>query len=282
MIELDCKYELHDTLRDIRMSGRTIGFVPTMGSLHDGHLSLVRNSVEKCDFTVASIFVNPTQFAKNEDLENYPGNYQNDKNLLEKENADLIFYPNEKDMYPADFSTWIIEDDISKELCGLSRPTHFKGVLTIVAKLFNMVQPDYAFFGQKDFQQSVLIKKMVSDLDFPIEIIVCPIVRESDGLAMSSRNFYLNDDERKDALLLSKILFSIEKSFQDGETDVRNFILMKDKVIDDSNPSNLTIEYLKFLNPETLKPLSKNNKSVLVAIAGKCGATRLIDNIILQ
>ena len=281
MIELDCNYDVTDKMLDIRMSGKSIGFVPTMGCLHDGHLSLVRNSVEKCDFTVASIFVNPTQFSINEDFDNYPNTYPADKKLLESLNVDLLYTPTEDTLYSDDFSTWVIEDDISKSLCGQTRPTHFKGVLTIVAKLFNIVQPDFAFFGQKDFQQSVLIKKMVEDLNFPIDIVVCPIIRESDGLAMSSRNFYLNDDERKDALLLSKILFTIEKAFQDGETDVRKFISMKDKILEDANPSNLAIEYFEFLNPNTLKQLSKNNKSVLVAIAGKCGATRLIDNIIL-
>lgn len=282
MIEASEKAELRNTLRDVRASQKTIGFVPTMGFLHEGHLSLVKNSVEKCDFTVVSIFVNPPQFGKNEDLAKYPCDYDRDKELLENVKADLIFNPAKESLYPDGFSTWVIEDEVSKHLCGKSRPTHFKGVLTIVAKLFNIVLPDFAFFGQKDYQQLLLIKKMVKELDFPIKIISCPIVRESDGLAMSSRNIYLGEKERNDALVLSKILFGIDKAFKDGESDVSVLITLKDKILADSNSKNVKLEYFEILNPENLKPLVKIENSALVAIAGKCGTTRLIDNIILN
>ncbi len=282
MIEAFEKEKLRSVLQDIRASQKTIGFVPTMGFLHDGHLSLVKNSVEKCDFTVVSIFVNPTQFGPNEDLDNYPCDYDKDKELIENAKADLIFYPEKESLYPDGFSTWIIEDEVSKLLCGKSRPTHFKGVLTIVAKLFNIVLPDYAFFGQKDYQQLLLINKMVRELDFQIEIISCPIVRESDGIAMSSRNKHLSDKERNDALVLSKVLFEIEKVFQDGESDTKSLTSLKDKIISDSNSKNVIIEYFEILNPDNLESLDKIENSALVAIAGKCGSTRLIDNIILK
>lgn len=282
MIEVFEKEELRNVLIDIRASQKTIGFVPTMGSLHDGHLSLVKNSVEKCDFTVASIFVNPAQFGPSEDLDNYPRNYEQDKKLLENAKVDLIFYPENQSLYPDGFSTWIIEDKVSKVLCGKSRPTHFKGVLTIVAKLFNIVQPDCAFFGQKDYQQLLLIKKMVKDLDFPIEIIPCPIVRESDGLAMSSRNKHLSEKERNDALVLSNILSEIEKAFNDGESSTKNMVSLKDKFLADSNPNSIKLEYFEILNPYNLEALDKIENSALVAIAAKCGTTRLIDNIILK
>ncbi|MCD6216683.1 pantoate--beta-alanine ligase [bacterium] len=282
MIEAFEKEELRNVLWDIRASQKTIGFVPTMGFLHDGHLSLVKNSVEKCDFTVVSIFVNPAQFGPNEDLDNYPRDYEQDKKLLENAKTDLIFYPEKESLYPDGFSTWVVEDKLSKVLCGKSRPTHFKGVLTIVAKLFNIVQPDFAFFGQKDYQQLLLIKKMVKELDFPIEIISCPIVRESDGLAMSSRNKYLSDKERSDSLVLPRIIFEIEKAFQDGESNTKNLISLKDKIISDSNSKNVKLEYFEILNSDNLEPLDKIEKSALVAIAGKCGSTRLIDNIILK
>jgi len=282
LIEAFEKEELRNVLWDIRASQKTIGFVPTMGFLHDGHLSLVKNSVEKCDFTVVSIFVNPAQFGPNEDLDNYPRDYEQDKKLLENAKTDLIFYPEKESLYPDGFSTWVVEDKLSKVLCGKSRPTHFKGVLTIVAKLFNIVQPDFAFFGQKDYQQLLLIKKMVKELDFPIEIISCPIVRESDGLAMSSRNKYLSDKERSDSLVLPRIIFEIEKAFQDGESNTKNLISLKDKIISDSNSKNVKLEYFEILNSDNLEPLDKIEKSALVAIAGKCGSTRLIDNIILK
>jgi pantoate--beta-alanine ligase len=282
LIEAFEKEELRNVLRDVRASQRTIGFVPTMGSLHDGHLSLVKNSVEKCDFTVVSIFVNPAQFGPNEDLDNYPRDYQKDKELLENAKTDLIFYPEKETLYPDGFSTWVVEDELSKVLCGKSRPMHFKGVLTIVAKLFNIIQPDFAFFGQKDYQQLLVINKMVRDLDFPIEIISCPIVRESDDLAMSSRNKHLSDKERNDALVLSRILFEIEKAFKNGESNIESLISLKDKIISDSNSKNVKLEYFEILNSDNLEPLDKIEKSALVAIAGKCGSTRLIDNIILK
>lgn len=282
MIEVSEKEKLRKIIDGARKSGMTIGLVPTMGCLHDGHLSLVRKSVEDCDYTVASIFVNPTQFAPNEDLDNYPRVYEQDKQLLDDLSVDCVYYPTEESMYPNGFSTWVIEEIISKKLCGRSRPVHFKGVLTIVAKLFNLVQPDLAYFGQKDFQQVVLIRKMVAELEFPCKIVVCPIVRDEDGLAMSSRNRFLSKTERAEALLLSKALFIVKKSFLKGEKSAKALMDIQRGVLNGSGSKNLKLEYFEILDPVTLERIENVEKSAIVAIAGQIGTTRLIDNVLLE
>ncbi|MBU1023192.1 pantoate--beta-alanine ligase [bacterium] len=282
MIEVSEKENLRKLVRDARKSGMTIGLVPTMGCLHEGHLSLVRKSVEDCDYTVVSIFVNPAQFGPKEDLNKYPRVYEQDKLLLENLGVDCIYYPTEESMYPNEFSTWVIEDRISNVLCGKSRPGHFKGVLTIVAKLFNLVQPDFVYFGRKDFQQALLIQKMVDELDFPCKIVACPIVREEDGLAMSSRNQYLSETERAEALLLSKTLFMVEESFLKGEKKAETLIDVQKRVLNGCCSENFKLEYFEILDPETLERIETVGKSALVAIAGQVGATRLIDNVLLE
>ena len=264
-------------VRTARDEGKKIGFVPTMGALHIGHISLIEVAVADCDFVVVSIFVNPAQFGENEDLDNYPRDYQRDKSLLEEKGTDLIFYPNHETMYPEQFSTWIIEDHCSKSLCGKTRSRHFRGVLTIVAKLFNLVQPNNAYFGQKDYQQAVLIKKMVSELNFPLEIVICPIARESDGLAMSSRNNYLGEDERTDALVLSKTLNHISHLFTDGENAVEKLVSEGKKYFTD-NCGKASLEYLEILDGETLSEINSVKHRSAALIAGNSGATRLIDN----
>lgn len=273
--------DLRNSLKEIRQSGMKIGFVPTMGYLHKGHISLVEKSVSECDYTVVSIFVNPTQFAPTEDLERYPRDYDKDKELLQKAGNDLIFYPSNEIMYPETFSTWIIEDKISKTLCGKSRPNHFRGVLTIVAKLFNLVQPDIAYFGQKDFQQAVLIKQMVSDLDIPVGIEICQIVREPDGLAMSSRNSYLKDDERADALVFSKTLNCVSRFFSEGIKSVDTLIEEGKKYFTE-NCGEASLEYLEIRDAENLDEIQTIERKSVALIAGHSGPTRLIDNLILS
>lgn len=261
--------------------GFKIGFVPTMGALHDGHLSLVKKSKQDGNFTVVSIFVNPTQFGPNEDLAKYPRTYEKDKELLLSCNTDAIYYPSKESLYPQDFSTWVVEDNISQKLCGKTRKGHFRGVLTIVAKLFLIVMPDIAYFGLKDYQQSVLIKKMVRELNFPIQIEVLPTVRESDGLAMSSRNTYLNADERRDAIIFYRTLQNIERHFNNGERNVKKLLEIGRQYFTE-NSGIAELEYLEILDAENLSNIEDIRERAVVAIGGKVGSTRLIDNIILS
>ena len=272
--------EAKKAINKARLKDKTIGFVPTLGALHKGHLSLVKNARKDCDFTAVSIFVNPTQFGPKEDYKKYPRTFQNDKSLLEKERVDLLFCPSTQEMYPDGFSVYITEENLSRFLCGKSRPGHFRGVCTVVAKLFNIINPDIAYFGQKDFQQAKIIEKMVQDLNFSLRVKVVPTVREGDGLAMSSRNKYLSGTERQDALVLSQSLHLVKKFISKGE---RNCNIIKSKIKNNINSKkSAKIDYIEIAETETLCPKSKLNGTIVVAIAAYIGKTRLIDNIVLK
>lgn len=270
--------ETRAQVNEWKKQGLTVGLVPTMGYLHEGHQSLIKKAVEENDRVVVSVFVNPIQFAPNEDLETYPRDLEADKRLCDSTGADLIFHPTPDEMYPDGFSTHIQMDNLTKELCGKTRPTHFGGVCTVVGKLFNIVQPDKAYFGQKDAQQLAIIKRMVRDLNFDIEIVGCPIIREPDGLAKSSRNTYLNADERKAALILSKAIKLGEELVADGERNAQTVIkAMTDKI----NTEPLArIDYVNVVDALSIEPLDVVKGEVLVAIAVYIGKTRLIDNFI--
>lgn len=265
----------------LKADRKRIGFVPTMGYLHDGHLSLVKESKKNSDVTIVSIFVNPAQFAPNEDLEKYPRDFERDKSLLLKEDVDILFYPESKEIYPENFKTYVEVDTITKILEGEVRPSHFKGVTTVVNILFNIVKPDYTFFGQKDAQQSVVIKQMVKDLKMDVKIIVCPVVREEDGLAMSSRNIYLTKEEREKALLLSKTIFEAGDLINLGERDTAKII----KKVNDNFIREKTIQlnYIKIVEAESFKEAEKikEGEKYFILIAAKVGKTRLIDNILV-
>jgi pantothenate synthetase (EC 6.3.2.1) len=270
--------QMQNLMLSLKKQGKKIGFVPTMGYLHEGHLSLIRCSKKENDITVVSIFVNPIQFGVNEDFGRYPRDFERDKSLCEKENVDYIFYPSYEEMYPDGFQTYVEVAELSKGLCGDFRPGHFKGVATVVAKLFNIVCPDNAYFGKKDFQQLKVIQRMVKDLNFPVNIVGCPVVREPDGLAMSSRNKYLSDEERESALYISKALFEAKRMFEDGITDPN---LLKEKVrqIISQAKHLKEIQYAEIVDSNTLKPVDKVKKSDVLAVAVYIGNTRLIDNI---
>ena len=268
--------ETRAQVKEWRKQGLTVGLVPTMGYLHEGHQSLIKKAVEENDRVVVSVFVNPIQFAPNEDLETYPRDLEADTKLCDSTGADLIFHPTPEEMYPEGFSTHIQMDNLTRELCGKTRPTHFGGVCTVVGKLFNIVQPDKAYFGQKDAQQLAIIKRMVRDLNFDIEIIGCPIIREPDGLAKSSRNTYLNADERKAALILSKSIELGKQLVAEGERDAQTIIkAMTDKI----NTEPLArIDYVNVVDALNIEPLDTLKGEVLTAIAVYVGKTRLIDN----
>ena len=268
-------------VREARKRGHSIGFVPTMGALHKGHLSLVKAARKECGFTAVSIFVNPIQFGPKEDFKIYPRNFKKDEALLKDEGADLVFYPSVDVMYNNDFSVYVEETALSRYLCGKSRPGHFKGVCTVVAKLFNIIQPDTAYFGQKDYQQAQIIKRMVRDLNFPLKIRVMPIVREKDGLAMSSRNAYLNADERKDALCLYHSLKLASKMIKDGVRSSDSIIREINRLIKREAPS-ARVDYISIANPVTLEEVREIKGRILAAIAVYVGKTRLIDNMLLR
>lgn len=265
--------------RAIRGAGKRLGFVPTMGALHEGHLSLVRAARSSSDLVVASIFVNPTQFGANEDLAKYPRSFERDRELLQGETVDLLFAPSVEEMYPAGAVTWVTVEGLSDKLDGRSRPGHFRGVTTVVAKLFHVVQPDAAFFGQKDAAQVAIIRRMVRDLNLPVEIVVCPIVRAADGLAMSSRNAYLDPDERKRALVLQRSLLRAEHLAETGERNAARLVAAGREEID--KESSVRLDYFEIVNPDTLDPLEDISGGGLVAVAAVVGGTRLIDNILL-
>lgn len=273
--------DIRIAIKEARKNGKTIGFVPTMGYLHEGHLSLVQRAKEENDLVVVSIFVNPTQFGEGEDLETYPRDLERDSNLVKSVGADIVFAPSVEEMYPPGASTYVeIASDITAKLCGSSRPGHFKGVTTIVTKLFNIVTPDKAYFGQKDAQQVAVIEQMVRDLCFGVEIVPCPIVREEDGLAMSSRNTYLNTDERKSATILSIALARAEEMIRSGERNaskIREIISEKIK----SEPF-AEIDYIEIVNARTLEAVEEVKGDTLIALAVKIGKTRLIDNTRLE
>jgi len=256
-----------------------VGLVPTMGFLHEGHLSLVRRARVDCASVVVSIFVNPTQFSPQEDLEAYPRDLPRDLRLLEEVGADLVWMPAPEAMYPPGYQTWVNVEDVTKPLEGARRPTHFRGVTTVVAKLFNTIQPQRAYFGQKDAQQAIVIRRMVKDLDFPLEVVICPIVREADGLAMSSRNVYLTPQERQAATVLFNALQTARRAFESGEREANSLRRIVEDMIQ-SEPL-ACLQYVSCADPETLQELSGSIEKGLLSMAVYFGKTRLIDNTIL-
>lgn len=273
--------EVRAQVRAWKQEGLTVGLVPTMGYLHEGHASLVDKAVSQCDRVVASDFVNPTQFGPNEDLEAYPRDFDRDCALLEEHGCHMVFYPAVSEMYAPDAATYVeILSDMPKQLCGQTRPIHFRGVCTVVSKLFNIVTPDKAFFGQKDAQQLAIIRRMVRDLSYGIEIVGCPIVREPDGLAKSSRNTYLNPQERQAALVLSQAVRLGQTMVEEGETDARRIV---DAMTAHIQAEPLArIDYVSAVDGVTMLPVETIQGSVLVAMAVYIGKTRLIDNFIVE
>jgi pantoate--beta-alanine ligase len=271
--------EARAACRDARAGRKRLGLVPTMGALHEGHLSLVR-AAKACDAVAVSIFVNPTQFGPTEDLSKYPRQFDRDCQLLEKEGVEILFAPSVEEIYPDGQVTWVLVEGLSEKLDGRSRPGHFRGVTTIVAKLFHIIEPDAAFFGQKDAAQLALIRRMVEDLNFGIEIVACPIVRESDGLAMSSRNAYLNREERGRALVLQRSLHQVQQEFQKGERIAARLIAAAKKVF--AREPQVVLDYFEIVDPDTLDPVERISKKTLVAVAAYAGSTRLIDNAVLN
>lgn len=272
--------ELREITVKWRKEGKSVGLVPTMGYLHEGHKSLIDASVSQNDKTVVSIFVNPIQFAPNEDLATYPRDIQMDGRLCEKAGVSLIFNPEPEEMYEKDFCTYVDMDELTKGLCGKTRPTHFRGVCTVVSKLFNIVMPDRAYFGQKDAQQLAVVKRMVRDLNFGIEIVGCPIVREGDGLAKSSRNTYLNREERLAAVVLSRALKCGEKMIKEGERKTPHIIHAMTSIIEAEPLAK--IDYVEIVNWDNLEPTEIIEGPVLAALAVYIGNTRLIDNFIFE
>ena len=274
--------ELQQIVKETKKAGKSIGLVPTMGALHEGHASLIKAAHAENDFTIVSDFVNPTQFGPTEDLDAYPRTLDHDCKLAEEMGADVLFAPSPNEMYPSRDMTWVeVTGDITKVLCGRTRPIHFRGVATVVSKLFNLAQPDKAYFGQKDAQQAQVLKRMVKDLFFPLEIRVMPIVREADGLAKSSRNVYLNKAERSAAVILSKALAKAKAAFEAGERDSAKLIALVTEMIQTEPLSN--IDYVEMYQLPDLTPAEKMvTTDHLLAVAVKFGTTRLIDNVILQ
>jgi pantoate--beta-alanine ligase len=264
--------------RAVRQRGQTLGFVPTMGALHAGHLALIKAAKAQCDVVAASIFVNPKQFAPNEDFSKYPRTFEQDCALLEAEGTELLFAPQAEEMYQPDASTIVEVEGVSDRLDGVSRPGHFRGVATVVAKLFHIVAPDRAFFGQKDAAQVAVLRRMVRDLNFDLELVVCPTVREADGLAMSSRNRYLSPPERGQALVLSRALSAMLAAYQAGERTAARLLEIGREVI--AMEPQVRIDYLTVVDPDTLLPLGSASAGAMAAIAAHVGATRLIDNML--
>lgn len=271
--------DMRTASRLARRAGKRLGFVPTMGALHDGHLSLVRTARASSDVVAASIFVNPTQFGPNEDLAKYPRSFERDRALLEDVGVDLLFAPSVEEMYPAGAVTWVTVEQLSNKLDGLSRPGHFRGVTTVVSKLFHIIEPDAAFFGQKDAAQVAIIRRMVCDLNLPVDIVVCPIVREADGLAMSSRNAYLDAEQRKRALVLHRSLLRVKELVEGGIRDAGS--LLASGRAQFAPDSSVRLDYFEIVNPDTLDPVKDISDGALVAVAAFVGNTRLIDNLLL-
>ena len=269
-----------DELRSARLLlDGTVGFVPTMGYLHEGHVSLARRAREECQHVVVSIFVNPTQFGANEDLSKYPRNLERDLHLLEAAGVELVWTPTPEVMYPPGFGTWVEVEGLTEPLEGAARPGHFRGVTTVVAKLFNAVQPQKAYFGQKDAQQAAVIRRMTRDLDFPIEIVVCPIVREADGLAMSSRNSYLNPQERQSATVLFRALSAARSAYERGERNAETLRKIMAETI--ASEPLAKMQYVSVADYDTLEELQTITGKTLLSMAVYMGKTRLIDNFVL-
>ena len=275
--------ELRTIIKDWKKTGLSIGLVPTMGALHNGHASLIEKSAQTCDKTVVSVFVNPTQFGINEDFSKYPRTLDKDVELANNVGADIVFAPSAEEMYGENYNKDLLTlvcppYDVVNQLCGKSRPGHFDGVASVVSKLFNITTPDYAFFGQKDAQQLFIIKKMVEDLNFDIKIVPCPIVRGDSGLAISSRNQYLSEQEKTEALSLSKALFTIKKYVEQGITETQYLFDAGISVLS----KNAELEYLNFIDYDKFEKVDTIKNNTLVAICAKIGSTRLIDNIIIE
>jgi len=276
MIVINKIKDLRKMIKKEKSNGKKIGFVPTMGYLHKGHLSLIKKAKSDNDIVVCSIFVNPTQFGPNEDLDKYPRDFERDKSLLKKEECDILFYPNVQEMYPNGFSTKVSLNILTDKLCGKSRPGHFDGVATVVTKLLNIVTPDSAYFGLKDYQQLLVIKRVVNDLNIDTNIVGCPIVREKDGLALSSRNVYLTEEQRVSALSLSKSFSLVEELLSKG---VKNPNKIKEEVANYIGGFPFTkIDYIEIVDPETLEDIKEINGNFLMALAVFVGKARLIDN----
>lgn len=273
--------ELRSHLAKAGNDNKTVGLVPTMGFLHEGHLSLIRRASKENDLVVVSIFVNPTQFGPNEDFETYPRDIEQDTKLAYEAGTDIIFNPSASEIYPEGSSTWVnVEGEITSVLCGASRPTHFQGVTTVVNILFNIVKPNKAYFGQKDAQQAAVLTKMVRDLHIDLELVVCPIVREADGLALSSRNTYLSSEERKQALILNQSLVKANEAYQEGERDKEQLIQLVTNRI--TSKPLAKIDYVSIYAYPSLQEIEKIDGSAIIAVAVHFGKTRLIDNIILE
>ena len=271
--------DMRAACRAARHGGKRLGCVPTMGALHEGHLSLVRAAKAACDVVAVSIFVNPTQFGPTEDLTKYPRTFERDRELLESEGVELLFAPAVEEMYPAGAATWVTVEGLSDKLDGRSRPGHFRGVSTVVAKLFHVVEPDVAFFGQKDAAQIAVVRRMVRDLSFPVEIVACPIVREADGLAMSSRNAYLNEQQRKQALVLHRALMQVKNLWESGERGAEKLLAAGRAEV--ALEEAVRLDYFEIVDAESLDAVEKVESGTLVAVAAFVGTTRLLDNILL-
>jgi pantoate--beta-alanine ligase len=271
--------EMRERTAAVRAEGKTIAFVPTMGFLHEGHASLMREGRKRGDLLVVSIFVNPTQFGAGEDFESYPRDLSRDSEIARECGVDIIFAPDAREMYPAGYQTWVNVETISLPLCGASRPGHFRGVTTVVAKLFNIVKPAFAFFGEKDYQQLAVIRRMVSDLNMDVEVVGLPTVREADGLAMSSRNSYLSAAERKSALCLSRALDAVSSLFRSGEVSVAR---LREAVLEilGAEPE-ARIDYVEFRGGKNLEEVERADERTVLALAVRIGTTRLIDNVIV-
>src|SRR6202166_2581443 len=271
--------EMRGACRAARQGGRRLGFVPTMGALHEGHLSLVRAARASCQGVAASIFVNPTQFGPQEDLAKYPRSFERDRALLEKEGVELLFAPSVEEMYPAGAVTWVTVEGLSDKLDGRSRPGHFRGVTTVVAKLFHIVEPDAAFFGQKDAAQVAIIRRMVRDLNVPVSIEVCPIIREPDGLALSSRNVYLSPLERRQALVLHRALERVKELWEAGERDAGKLEAAGREEMEKER--SVRLDYFEVVDRDSLETVEVAGGGALAAVAAFMGNTRLIDNLLL-
>jgi pantoate--beta-alanine ligase len=272
--------EVRRLVKAARGDGRRIGLVPTMGALHVGHISLVEAAVKDCDFVVVSVFVNPTQFGPGEDFENYPRPLEADLEICRQAGVDAVFAPTPAEMYPSDNLTWVTVEKLTEPLCGRSRPGHFRGVTTVCSKLFNIVAPDVAYFGQKDAQQAIAIKRMIADLNMPLKIVVCPTVREPNGLAVSSRNQYLSEQQREDAANIYKSLQTCRKLIDAGTTETAAITAEMRKIL--QQIPSAQIEYVSIVDAETLQSVEKIAGKVLAAVAVKVGPARLIDNILVD
>jgi pantoate--beta-alanine ligase len=280
MVTVKTIHDLQKLIREARAKGQTVGFVPTMGYFHEGHLSLIRRAKEENGLVVVSLFVNPIQFGPKEDLAAYPRDLKRDQELASGAGADIIFAPEDTEMYPTGYQTYVEVTEVSQGLCGATRPGHFRGVATVVLKLFNIVAADRAYFGEKDAQQLRVIRRMATDLNLPLEIIGCPIVREADGLAMSSRNVYLNPQERQAALVLYRALQTAKQLIDSGECDSKTIYRRMQDVFQAEPLAG--VDYIEIVSSSTLKPLPRLTGEVLIAVAAKVGKTRLIDNMTFQ